>query len=58
MIPEISQTCRLTDVKTVRQTGQLDRQTGRSCVTMVTTVAAGYLLFAPDDEVPLLPVFL
>lgn len=29
-----------------------------SYVTMVTTVAAGYLRFAPDDEGPLLPVFL
>lgn len=33
-------------------------QTDRCCITTVTAVAASYLLFAPDDDVPRLPVFL
>lgn len=35
----------------------VDKQTG-VCVTMVTTVAVGYLLFAPAGKARLLPVFL
>jgi len=43
--------------KTAGQTGQFG-QTDKSCVTVITTVAANYLLIAPDDEAPRLPVFL
>lgn len=51
--PIIEHICRLTDNTTAGQTGQFG-QTDMSFVTVVTN----YLLFAPDDEAPWLPVFL